>query len=67
MPFYKGFSGQIEELDSTRCVVSGEVSILDDDTIEISELPLRVWTQNYKENVLEPMLTGTDKIPAVIQ
>lgn len=70
---------------------SGEVAIIDSTTIEISELPVKTWTQvspavlgckrrfdscvqhfsgsvvqAYKENVLEPMLNGTDKVPALI-
>ena len=42
------------------------MSVLDDATLEITELPIRTWTQNYKEEVLEPMLQGTDKTPAMI-
>ena len=66
MPWYKGFKGTIEEIDEFKCISSGEVSILDDQTIEITELPIKTWTQTYKENVLEPMLTGTDKAPPFI-
>lgn len=40
---------------------------MSDDTIEITELPIRTWTQNYKESVLEPMLEGSDKQPPLIQ
>ena len=67
IPSYKNFKGGIEELDETRCIINGEVSIIDDTTIEINELPVKTWTQTYKEQVLEPMLTGTDKIPPMIQ
>lgn len=28
--------------------------------MEISELPLRTWTQSYKETVIEPLLDGID-------
>ncbi|MCP9262278.1 DNA topoisomerase 2-alpha [Dirofilaria immitis] len=42
-------------------------SSLSDDTIEITELPIRTWTQNYKESVLESMLEGSDKQPPLIQ
>ena len=41
--------------------------MLDASTVEITELPVKTWTQSYKETVLEPMLAGTDKVPAVIQ
>lgn len=60
-PWFKGFRGSIDKVDHQRYVVSGEVSALDDCRIEITELPVRTWTQSYKENVLEPMLRGTDK------
>ncbi|XP_050419519.1 DNA topoisomerase 2-alpha [Patella vulgata] len=66
LPSFKNFKGTIDELSESRYVISGEISILDDNTIEISELPVRVWTQNYKEDVLEPMLHGTDKTEAMI-
>ncbi|XP_023932528.1 LOW QUALITY PROTEIN: DNA topoisomerase 2-alpha-like [Lingula anatina] len=65
IPAFKNFIGTIED-HSGETICHGEVSILDDETIEITELPIRVWTQNYKESVLEPMLQGTDKTPAVI-
>ena len=36
------------------------------DKVEITELPIGTWTQAYKETVLEPMLHGTEKTPAII-
>lgn len=83
----------IHELGHNQYLVSGEVSVLDKNTVEITELPVRTWTQvgpgcraqvcsgcvtgvlqvcvvswlqAYKESVLEPMLLGTDKTPALI-
>ncbi|MBN3325670.1 TOP2B topoisomerase, partial [Atractosteus spatula] len=66
LPSYKNFKGTIHELGQNQYLVSGEVSVLDKNTIEITELPVRTWTQAYKEQVLEPMLTGTEKTPALI-
>uniref|UniRef100_A0A1B0CES7 DNA topoisomerase 2 n=1 Tax=Lutzomyia longipalpis TaxID=7200 RepID=A0A1B0CES7_LUTLO len=40
--------------------------ILPGNRIEITELPIGVWTQTYKENVLEPLLHGTDKTKAIL-
>ena len=65
-PSFKNFRGTIEELGENKYVCSGEVAVIDDATIEITELPVRTWTQNYKEEVLEPMLQGTDKTPPMI-
>lgn len=66
LPSYKNFRGIIHELGQNQYLVSGEVSVIDRNTIEITELPVRTWTQAYKESVLEPMLQGSDKTPALI-
>ncbi|XP_027032692.1 DNA topoisomerase 2-alpha isoform X2 [Tachysurus fulvidraco] len=66
LPSYKGFKGTIEELATNQYMNSGEVAIIDSTTIEISELPVKTWTQTYKENVLEVMLNGSEKVPALI-
>ncbi|XP_016357872.1 DNA topoisomerase 2-beta-like isoform X2 [Sinocyclocheilus anshuiensis] len=66
LPSYKNFKGAINVLGQNQYLVSGEVSVLDKNTIEITELPVRTWTQAYKESVLEPMLQGTDKTPPLI-
>jgi DNA topoisomerase-2 len=58
IPWYKNFSGDIKilENDRTRGVINGVCSKLDETTIEITDLPVGTWTQQYKENVLEVML-----------
>ncbi|KHJ48124.1 DNA gyrase/topoisomerase IV, A subunit [Trichuris suis] len=66
-PWYKNFRGQIRHLGAHRYACFGEVALLDDGRLEISELPIGVWTQQYKENVLEPMLYGSDNKQALIQ
>ncbi|XP_014218096.1 DNA topoisomerase 2 isoform X3 [Copidosoma floridanum] len=66
IPYYKNFKGTVESCGEYRYVISGEISIIGPDKIEITELPIGMWTQVYKESVLEPMLNGTDKAPAVI-
>ena len=66
LPSYKNFKGTIEEVEPNRFVVNGEVSIIDENTIEITELPIRVWTQVYKESTLEVFLHGTEKVPPCI-
>lgn len=65
-PWYKGFCGPIEYISDGRYISSGNIQIIQGNKIEISELPIGTWTQNYKENVLEPLSTGTDKVKAII-
>jgi len=53
-PWYRGFQGTITEVPAGASgerayVVSGSVRIIDDTTIEVLELPLQSWTQDYKE------------------
>ncbi|XP_078489042.1 transcription factor [Ciona intestinalis] len=66
LPSYKNFRGTIEEVEANRYVVSGEAALIDDQTVEITELPIKSWTQAYKESVLEPLVAGTDKTPQQI-
>jgi DNA topoisomerase-2 len=47
-------------------VCSGEIALIDEETVEITELPIKVWTQTYKEGVLEKMLEGENGQPATI-
>lgn len=65
-PWYKNFKGTIEYCGDQRYCVSGELALINNNKVEITELPVGTWTQNYKESTLEPMLNGTDKIKAVL-
>ncbi|XP_064478636.1 DNA topoisomerase 2-alpha-like [Ornithodoros turicata] len=65
-PWFKNFRGTIDQVESQKFLISGEVSLLSSTTIEITELPVRTWTQTYKEQVLETMLHGSEKVPALI-
>lgn len=65
-PWYKNFKGSIECVSDQRFVTVGNCAIMDNNKLEISELPIGTWTQNYKENVLEPLLNGSEKVKAVI-
>jgi len=66
VPWFKGFRGTIEEIDGQRFVINGEIAEVSDTKLEITELPIRTWTQNYKESVMEPYLNGSEKTPALI-
>ncbi|XP_034472434.1 DNA topoisomerase 2 [Drosophila innubila] len=65
-PWYKNFKGTMESVGDCRFVHSGNIQILPDNRIEITELPVSVWTQTYKENVLEALSNGTEKVKAII-
>ncbi|KAI9193271.1 DNA topoisomerase [Polychytrium aggregatum] len=67
MPWYRGFKGTIVEAARDRYQVSGIIEKIDDQTIRISELPLKKWVQDYKEQ-LELWRTGVPEknIPQMI-
>lgn len=66
VPWFKNFKGVIEELEANKYVLSGEISELSETKLEITELPIRTWTQAYKESVMEPLLNGSEKVAAQI-
>jgi DNA topoisomerase-2 len=66
-PWFKGYSGTIENLGDQRYVLNGEIASISDTKVEIRELPVRTWTQTFKEQTMEAMLNGSEKTPSLIQ
>eukprot|EP01018_Ginkgo_biloba_P032588 Gb_11673 [translate_table: standard] len=64
-PWYKGFKGTIEHSatkdSGNTYTISGIIEEVDETTLRITELPVRKWTQDYKE-FLEALMTGNEKI-----
>jgi DNA topoisomerase-2 len=58
-PWYRGFRGQIElnvsKKGDVSYAISGILGKVDDTTIQVTELPVGKWTQQYKE-FLETLL-----------
>jgi len=48
-PWYHGFNGKIVEVEENEYISKGIYNIIDDKTLEITELPIGVWTDNYKK------------------
>lgn len=55
-PWFRGFTGTIERDGASRFVVSGISTTLANGKIEVTELPVRTWTNTYKESVLVPLM-----------
>ena len=64
-PWYRGFRGIIEQVNADKYKISGTITKLNNTTVEITELPIRSWTQGYKEQ-LEEWMVGGAKTPAWI-
>lgn len=70
VPWYSGFLGKIDESVSSKGLrsytVSGIINQLDDTTLEITELPLKKWTQDYKEFLEELAKPEGKKEPFIV-
>lgn len=67
IPWYRGFIGSIEATDKPgRYKVSGIIKVLEDNIVEITELPVGMWTQEMKE-FLEKEIMGTEKGPGIVK
>ncbi|KZT68795.1 type II DNA topoisomerase [Daedalea quercina L-15889] len=47
-PWWRGFNGTIKKTSDNKYDVLGCIQKIDDTTVEITELPIGKWTQNYK-------------------
>ncbi|KAJ9119885.1 hypothetical protein QFC24_005599 [Naganishia onofrii] len=65
-PWYRGFKGTIERVAEDKYKCSGIIKKIDSTTVEITELPIKKWTQDYKE-MLEEWIAGTEKVPATVK
>jgi DNA topoisomerase-2 len=48
-PWYRGFTGSIVRISSNKWLSKGVYKILNNNTLEISELPIGYWTSDFKE------------------
>lgn len=48
IPWWRGFKGEIKKTAEHKYDVFGTVVKLNDTTVEITELPVHKWTQDYK-------------------
>lgn len=59
-PFYRNFKGEIEDIGDAKYRIAGIFNI-EGDTLEITELPIGMWTQTYKEFLDELLTNGEIK------
>ena len=60
-PWYRGFKGTIIQETEGKFISTGVYKIINGTTIEITELPIGKWTQNYKE-FLESLVDANEII-----
>lgn len=55
IPWYRGWTGELERVDSTKFKLKGRVEQVDEKTVEITEIPVKTWTNNMKEFLLDAL------------
>jgi len=64
-PWFRGFNGPVEDLGSDRFKFTGVASQKSDTEIEVTELPIRFWTQDFKDKLEE--IIKAEKTPSFIK
>lgn len=65
VPWFRGFTGHTEDIGQDRYKFSGVVRQISDTEVEITELPVRYWTQDFKDKLEE--IIKADKSPSFIK
>ena len=65
MPWFKGWKGTVEEVQPGKYSMNGIVRETGDKEVEITELPIRVWTDDFKAR-LEDIIKA-EKVPSFIK
>lgn len=60
VPYYEGFNGSIANVDNGKFIVRGRYEIIGSDKVRITELPVGLWTDDFKEYI-EKLTDSTDK------
>lgn len=64
-PWFRGYSGETENIGNDRFKFTGRITETGDCEVEITELPVRLWTQDFKDR-LEDIIKA-EKIPSFIK
>ncbi|KAK9070925.1 hypothetical protein SSX86_009493 [Deinandra increscens subsp. villosa] len=64
-PWYKWFKGTIASKDTGYTTIGNLEENVDKNALSITELPIRRWTQEYKEFLDGASLAGKDKVPFI--
>ena len=64
-PWFRGWTGEVEDIGSDRFKFPGIVRQTGDHEVEITELPVRLWTQDFKDK-LEDIIKA-EKVPSFIK
>ena len=64
-PWFRDFKGTVTAMGPDRYKFSGIVAQTGDNEVEITELPIRMWTQDFKEKLVE--IIKAEKTPSWVK
>ena len=64
-PWFRDFKGSVSRIGPDRYKFSGIIKQTGDNEVEITELPIRMWTQDFKDKLVE--IIKAEKIPSFIK
>ena len=65
IPWFRDFKGTVTPMGPDRYKFSGIVNKTGDNEVEITELPIRMWTQDFKDKLVD--ILKAEKIPSWIK
>jgi len=64
IPYYEGFTGSIDKINNNKFIIKGKYNKITEDKINVTELPIGVWTEDFKElleKLIEPYVSKNGK------
>ncbi len=65
IPWFRDFKGTVTRMGPDRYKFSGIARQTSDNEVEITELPIRMWTQDFKDKIVE--IIKAEKTPSFIK
>ena len=64
-PWFRDFKGTVTQMAPDRYKFSGIIRQSGDNEVEITELPVRMWTQDFKDKIVD--IIKAEKVPSFIK
>ena len=64
MPWFRGFCGKVEKYNDNHWITRGKYKLVGNNKVEVSELPIGVWTDKYKALLEEGAIIVDVRSPA---
>ena len=61
IPYYEGFQGKIEKISESKFLIKGKYEKVGVDKVRVTELPVGLWTETFKEHLEYLIEPGQDK------